>query len=188
MEMDMMTTKLTPKSEKNLAGYGLAPLAWDRALERLQEEWKLQPPPEFGGVPEPHTHWLATTGPDGRPHVVPVGAVWQEGVFYFTSGDGTQKSKNLARDPRCVITLAAAGLDLSVEGEAVKVTDEATLQRLAEIFAGVGWAPTVRDGALYHEFCAPSAGPPPWFLYELAPRTVYGFATAEPHGATRWRF
>lgn len=58
-------TKLKPVSEKNLAGYGLPPLAWDRALERLEEEWKLQAPPEMGGVPEPHTP-LAGDGASGR--------------------------------------------------------------------------------------------------------------------------
>jgi Pyridoxamine 5'-phosphate oxidase len=114
--------KVKPVSEKNLAGYGLAPIAWDRALERLEEEWKLQAPPEMGGVPEPHTHWLATTRPDGAPHVVPIGAVWNEGHFYFSSGAGTRKSRNLAKNPNCVMTLAAKGLDLVLEGEAAKVT------------------------------------------------------------------
>ena len=66
-------TEIKPASEKNIAGYGLPPLAWDRALERLQEEWKLQAPPEMGGDASPHTHWLATTRPDGRPHVVGIG-------------------------------------------------------------------------------------------------------------------
>jgi hypothetical protein len=183
-----MTKDLTPASEKNIAGYGAPPLKWERALERLEQEWKLQPPPEFGGTPEPHTHWLATTGPDGRPHVVPIGAVWHEGAFYFSSGEGTRKSQDLARDPRCSVVLAAAGLDITVEGEAAKVTDEAKLQRIAEVFASGGWAPTVKDGAFYHEFSAPSAGPPPWYVYGFTPKTVYGFATAEPYGATRWRF
>jgi hypothetical protein len=35
---------------------------------------------------------------------------------------------------------------------------------------------------------APSAGPPPWYLYEITPRTAFGVATVEPNGATRWRF
>ncbi len=180
-------TKLKPASEKNLDGYGSPPIAWNRALERLQEEWKLQAPAEFGGVAEPHTHWLATTRPDGRPHVVPIGAVWHNGRFYFSSGPGTRKSRNLAQNPHCVMTLAAAGLDLVLEGEARKVTDDAKLHRLAEVFASGGWAPTVRDGAFYHEFSAPSAGPPPWWVYEFTPKTVFGLATAEPYGATRWR-
>jgi Pyridoxamine 5'-phosphate oxidase len=185
----VQNAELRPTSEKNLSGaaYGLGALAWDRALERLREEWKLQAPPEFGGVPEPHTHWLATTRQDGRPHVVAIGAVWFDGAFYFTSGPGTQKSKDLGRDPRCVIALAAKGIDLSLEGEAVRVTDDALLQRLAEVFASGGWAPTVREGAFYHDYSAPSAGPPPWYVYEFTPRTVFGLATAEPYGATRWR-
>jgi nitroimidazol reductase NimA-like FMN-containing flavoprotein (pyridoxamine 5'-phosphate oxidase superfamily) len=181
-------TKLQPKSEKNIAAYGLGPLSWDRALERLEQEWKLQPPPEYGGPPEAHTHWLATTGPDGRPHVVPVGAAWHEGAFYFTSGAGTRKSRDLARDPRCSIVLAAQGLDLTVEGSAVIIRDETRLRALAEVFAGGGWAPTVKDGAFHHEYSAPSAGPAPWDVYAFKPKTVYAFATAEPFGATRWRF
>jgi Pyridoxamine 5'-phosphate oxidase len=180
--------EIKPVSEKNLAAdYGLPAIAWERAQERMEQEWKLQAPPEFGGVPEPHTHWLATVHPAGRPHVMPVGAVWSEGTFYFTSGAGTQKSKNLARNPKCSIMLAAAGLDIVLEGEAVKVSDEAKLHRLAEVFATGGWAPTVRDGAFYHDYSAPSAGPPPWNLYEFRPKTVFGLATAEPYGATRWR-
>ncbi len=34
----------------------------------------------------------------------------------------------------------------------------------------------------------PSAGPPPWDLYSATPITIFGVATAEPYGATRWRF
>ncbi len=55
------------------------------------------------------------------------------------------------------------------------------------MFATAGWAPEVRDGAFQHEYSAPSAGPPPWYLYEFTPETVFGVATAEPYGATRWR-
>jgi len=35
---------------------------------------------------------------------------------------------------------------------------------------------------------APSAGPPPWDLYAVAPTTIFGVRSAEPGGATRWRF
>jgi hypothetical protein len=31
-------------------------------------------------------------------------------------------------------------------------------------------------------------GPPPWHLYEVTPATVFALGTAEPYGATRWRF
>ena len=46
----------------------------------------------------------------------------------------------------------------------------------------------VKDGAFTAPYSAPSAGPPPWDLYEFTPTTAFGVATAEPFGATRWRF
>jgi hypothetical protein len=98
---------------------------------------------------------------------------------------GTQKAKNLARDPRCTITVAAPETDVVVEGEARIVRDDAELQRIAKLFTD--WGPEVRDGAFWHEYSAPSAGPPPWDVYEVTPKTIYGLATAEPYGATRWR-
>jgi len=177
-----MSDTITPRATKNLDGYGGEPLTWDRALAALTSEWMQQGP---SGDGMPHTHWLATSRADGKPHVVPVGAVWHEGRFYFTSGPGTQKSTNLAHDPRCSITLAARGIDLVVEGEAAIVTDDAKLQEIAKAFSD--WGPTVKDGAFTHEFSAPSAGPPPWYVYEFTPKTIFGLATAEPYGATRWR-
>src|SRR5689334_17705712 len=108
-----MMADLQPVTERNLDGYGSPPIAWERARASLEEEWKLQGP---NGQGIPHTHWLATVRPDGAPHVMPIGAAWLDGAFYFTTGPGTRKAKNLAHEPRCVITLAARDLDLVVEG------------------------------------------------------------------------
>ena len=82
----------------------------------------------------------------------------------------------------------AAGIDLVIEGKAAKVTDDATLQRLAKRYADQGWPAKVKDGAFTYDYSAPSAGPPPWDLYEVTPKTVFGVLSAEPGGATRWRF
>ena len=138
-------------------------------------------------------HWpgtshffLATVRPDGRPHVAGMGALWVDGRFYFVSGAGTRKSRNLAGRPDCVISVNLPGLDLVVEGTAPKVTDEPTLHRLAQRFDAQGWPATAEDGAIIAPYSAPSAGPPPWDLYEFTPRTAFGVASAEPHGATRW--
>lgn len=168
-----------PADEKNLDGYGFAPLEWKRVTDSLDKTSELDALDAAGRF------WLATIGPDGRAHVMPVGIVWSEGKFYFTSGAGTQKSKNLARDPHCVITVAAPGTDVVAEGEARMVRDDAELRQIAELFKD--WGPEVRDGAFWHEFSAPSAGPPPWDVYEVQPKTIYGLSTGEPHGATRWR-
>jgi hypothetical protein len=46
----------------------------------------------------------------------------------------------------------------------------------------------VADGGFTHEYSAPSAGPPPWYVYEFMPEDAYAVATQEPGGATRWTF
>lgn len=174
---------LTPTARRNLDGYGTPPIEWARVLKRLDDGFTQAP---GTGGPGRHTAWLATTNPDGRPHVVPLGVVWSEGKAYFTSGPGTRKSKNLVQRPACTLTVATHPFDIVLEGEATRVTDDTTLQRLAGLYQAEGWSPTVRDGAFHHEYSAPSAGQPPWYLYELTPERVFAFGTAEPYGATRF--
>ena len=168
-----------PKETKNLDIYGSPPLEWQRVIDALDatgDRDYADPGSRF---------WLATTRPDGRPHVMAVGIVWDHGRFYLCTGAGTQKGRNLAHDPRCMVSIAAPGIDIEVEGEATIIRDDAELRRIAKLFDD--WGPEVRDGAFWHEFSAPSAGPPPWDVYEITPTTFYAVASAEPHGATRWR-
>jgi hypothetical protein len=168
-----------PRETKNLDGYGSPPLEWKRVIEALDKTRELETTDAAGRF------WIATTRPDGRPHLMAVGIVWDDGRFYLVTGAGTQKGKNLARDPRCVVSVAAPGIDIVAEGEAKVIRDEAELQRIATLFSG--WGPQVRDGAFWHEYSAPSAGPPPWDVWEITPATVYAVSSEEPHGATRWR-
>jgi general stress protein 26 len=163
--------------QTNLDIYGHPPLSWSRAERQLEAV-----------MGENVTHFLTTVRPDGRPHVAGVGALWVDGRFYFTSGAGTRKSRNLAERAECVISVKLPDLDLIVEGTATRVTDRPTLERLAERYDAQGWPATVEGEALTAPFSAPSAGPAPWDLYEFTPRTAFGVATAEPFGATRWTF
>jgi pyridoxine/pyridoxamine 5'-phosphate oxidase len=175
----------TPVDEKNLDGYDAPPIPWNKVRARIDEGFTQAP--DTGG-PNRHTCWLATVDPQGRPDVRPLGVLCIDGAFYFNSGAGTRKSRNLAGDPRCTLTVATHPFDLVVEGEASVVTDDATLRRVAQEFTDHGWEATVQDGALVAEFSAPSAGPPPWHVYQVVPETVYALGTAEPYGATRFRF
>ena len=163
----------------NLDAYGHGPLPWSRAERQLD-----------GTVAQEVTHFLTTVRPDGRPHVAAVGALWIDGKFYFTSGDGTRKSQDLAQRDECVIAVKLTDLDLVVEGTAHRVTDQPTLERLAAAYDAQGWPATVHEGrhAITAPYSAPSAGPAPWNLYEFTPVKAFGVATAEPHGATRWDF
>ena len=172
----------------NLADmYGTPLLEWARMKARLDEG--LTQAPATGG-PNRHTCWLATINADGSPHVTGVGALWVDDVFWFETGERTRKGKNLARDPRCTLSVATHEFDLVVEGEAHKVTDRSTVAAMAEQWAGHGWPARVDDSgvALTAEFSAPSAGPPPWFVYRLSPHTATALLTVEPGGATRWTF
>ena len=104
------------------------------------------------------------------------------------SGPRTRKSQNLARDKRCVIAVNLDDLDLVVEGRVRRVTDKKTLTRLARRYNAQGWPARVDKNAFTAEYSAPSAGRPPWYLYEVTPTTAFGVATRKPFGATRWRF
>jgi PPOX class probable F420-dependent enzyme len=172
----------------NLAELYQTPLLdWTRIETRLQAG--VSQAPGTGG-PDRHTCWLATINPDGSPHVTGIGALWGDRCFWFETGKGTCKGRNLARDPRCTLSVATQEFDLVVEGEAALVTDTATVASLAARWAAEGWPTRVDDTglALTAEYSAPSAGPPPWHVYRLMPRTATAVGTVAPGGATRWRF
>jgi hypothetical protein len=80
------------------------------------------------------------------------------------------------------------GIDLVFEGDAERVNERPTLERVAARYREGGWPAEVEGDALTAPYSAPSAGPPPWHVYRLVFHTVFGVAGAEPHGATRWRF
>src|SRR4051812_28701793 len=81
--------------------------------------------------------WISTIRRDGRPHVTPLPAVWTEGRLHFCTGSAEQKAMNLASNPNVVLTTGCnqwkIGLDVVVEGTAVRVTDTARLQELADL-------------------------------------------------------
>jgi nitroimidazol reductase NimA-like FMN-containing flavoprotein (pyridoxamine 5'-phosphate oxidase superfamily) len=135
--------------------------------------------------------WLSSVRPEGRPHVVPLIAVWLGGALYFITGDEERKAKNLAKNPQVAITTGrnslSEGLDIVVEGEAVVVSDDTKLRRVVDAYAakyGEGWRLPGVDGVL---------------VFEVTPTTAFGFGRSEerpswgppPAGGfsqTRWRF
>jgi PPOX class probable F420-dependent enzyme len=172
----------------NLADlYDLPLLDWASIEARLAAG--VAQAPGTGG-PDRHTSWLATINPDGSPHLTAVGALWVDGTYWFETGQRTRKGRNLARDPRCTLSVATKEFDLTVAGEAKLVTDPTTVADLAAQWATHGWPARVDETglALTAAFSAPSAGPPPWHVYRLTIRTATALATVEPGGATRWDF
>ncbi len=173
---------------KNLADrYGLPLIDWDQVEARLQKG--VRQAPGTGG-PDRHTCWLATINGDGSPHVTAVGALWFDGTFWFETGETTLKGRNLARDPRCTLSLATTEFDLVVSGDAAKVTDPALVSTMAARWNEAGWPARVDESgvALTAEYSAPSAGAPPWTIYRITAHDATAVATVDPGGATRWRF
>jgi hypothetical protein len=166
-----------PTTASNLDRYGNPALPWDRAHGALTGE----PSTDV-------TYFLGTIGRDGRPHAAGVGAMWHDGALYFVSGPAMRKSRDVAANPACTLSVRLDGIDLVLEGSAARVTDGPTLETLAARYREGGWPAEVSGDAFTAPFSAPSAGPPPWHLYRVAPAVVTGVATAEPQGATRWTF
>lgn len=171
-------TDRAPVETKNLDSYGNPPLPWSRAHDQLS----VTPTPET--IP----FFLGTTRPDGRPHSAGIGAIWYDGALYITANAETRKARNLAANPVCTISCRLATIDLVLEGEVTRVTDAPTLERVAQEYRAGGWPVEVAGDAFTAPFSAPSAGPPPYDLYRFTFHTIFGVATAEPSGATRWRF
>jgi hypothetical protein len=178
---ERLNTEMTdrePTETTNLDRYGSPPLPWSRPHGVLAAG------PQGPDI----TFFLGTTRPDGRPHAAGIGPAWHDGDLYIVSGPGTRKSQNLAANPACTISVKLEGIDMVFEGEAGRVTDSATLERLAAVYREAGWPAQVEGEAFTAPYSAPSAGPPPWQLYRFTFETAFGVATDEPYGATRWTF
>ncbi|WP_116996779.1 pyridoxamine 5'-phosphate oxidase family protein [Desertimonas flava] len=132
------------------------------------------------------TYWISTVRSDGRPHVTPLIAMWQNGALYFSTGRSEQKYKNLDTNPQCVLTTGSnqldQGLDVVVEGEAVRITDPARLQQLAQAWRrkyGDDWP--LGGGADSDDV-----------VFEVTPTKVFGFRKEFGDGGrgsqTRWRW
>lgn len=131
--------------------------------------------------------WLSTVRTDGRPHVTPLLAIWLDGALYFCTGSGEQKARNLADNPHCVLTTGRnslhEGLDLVIEGDAVRVVDEARLRRIAGAYEskyGSDWHFDVQDETFQSQGGTA-------VVFEITPLTAYGFGKGA-YTHTRWRF
>jgi hypothetical protein len=166
---------------------GDQPTPWRQARERIES---LEP--DF-------VYWLATTAPDGRPHIRPILGLWLDGSFYSVISESSRKGKNVAQDPRCALAASSTvrpSLDIIVEGEASIVPDGAELRRVVAAFGTtMTWPLELRDGRVFGPH-APTAGPPPYAVFQLTPKTVYGLPgvagmdeeDGAPFSSTRWRF
>ena len=133
-------------------------------------------------------YWLTTVRTDGRPHVTPLIGVHHDGAVHFVTGSGEQKARNLEHSAKVALTTGtntwAQGLDVVVEGEAVRVTDTTRLQAIAD-------AIEAKYGDVWHFDVAGDAfdgqGEDPGYVFRIEPSKVLAFAK-DPHAQTSYRF
>lgn len=125
---------------------------------------------------EAQLFWIATVRRDGRPHVSPLVAVWQDDALHFATGPEEQKAVNLRDNANVVLTTGCAdwerGFDVVVEGVAVRQTEDAVLDRLAEAWRQKWdgrWQYTASDGV----FAQPDGGGA--LVFSVRPRKVLVF-------------
>lgn len=159
----------SPKASRpNLRGYGLLPenegtglKPWSYAVERLSRA---------------RGYWVATTGANGRPHSMPVWAVWLRDRLMFSTGAESRKAKNIAHNPYVVIGAEPSDDAIVLEGTASLVTDEAVRREFNAIYA-------VKYDQNMDGFSEP--------IYEVRPVRAFSFSTAKGEfigGSTRWTF
>ena len=177
----MIRKEPTAELDSQFSSDAAAPIPWVEGRKRLEGA---------------EVYWISTVRLDGRPHVTPLLSVWLDGALYFCTGPDERKAKNLVRNPHCILTTGCnaldEGLDMAVEGDAVRVTNNATLGHVADAYLskyGSGWRFAVRDGAFYHNpgsLWETDTGAA--WVYEVSPKKVFGFGKGEPFSQARWLF
>jgi nitroimidazol reductase NimA-like FMN-containing flavoprotein (pyridoxamine 5'-phosphate oxidase superfamily) len=168
----MPTAEPTPELDPRFSEPGAQPTPWAQVRDLLEAA---------------ELFWISTVRGDGRPHVVPLPAVWRDDALFFCTGPDEQKAVNLGDNDACALTTGTnrwkEGLDVVVEGRARRVTDEASLRELAAMwdtkYRG-DWQFEVRDGAFHH-------GPGAAHVFEVRPAKVLAFAKGD-FAQTRYRF
>jgi hypothetical protein len=153
---------------------GAAPTPWPQAQALLEHA---------------DGYWLVTVRPDGRPHTTPLISVWLDGALHFCTGPQERKTKNIADNDQVLILTGcntlSQDIDVVMEGNARRVLDEQTLQRLADIYASKYGDPflfKVDDDAFLNEAGGEA------LVFGIVPKKAFAFAKGDSFSQTRWRF
>jgi hypothetical protein len=153
-------------SRPNLQGYGILPenegeglLPWSWARDRLVRA---------------RNYFIATTCPDGRPHLTVVWGLFIDEQFLFSTGRASRKGQNLAANPRCSIAPDNGEEAVLLEGTVSDLADDALRAR---------W---VTDYKAKYDIDVGGMSEP---VYVLKPLRVFGqIEKTFTQSATRWTF
>lgn len=151
-------------------------------------EYGLLPPGEGGGLlpwswgrqrlVTSHNYWLSTAGPEGAPHAAAVWGVWRQDELWCSTAGSSRKARNLAGDPRCVVTTESAAEAVIVHGVARAVAAHDVPGEVYDAYAGK-----------YATALDPALG----VIVAVTPRVAFGFVESGDEQsfvgtATRWTF
>jgi PPOX class probable F420-dependent enzyme len=101
----------------------------------------------------PNLAFLATVMDDGSPHVSPVWIAREGDLVTFNTAVGRLKERNIRRDPRVAISLAAKGdfyRKVDIRGRVVELIEgevaERQIDELAKKYRGLDEYPNRREG------------------------------------------
>lgn len=158
-------------SRPHMPGYGVQPpdkgtglLPWTWALDRLRDS---------------HNFWLATVWPDGRPHLTPVWAVWDDGGLWFSAGPDSRKIRNIQAGCRVAVSTEDPENPVVLEGEAELVTEHDPLVRFVAVI-------NLKYRTEYPvEFFSPDQA----VVAKIRPEWAFGIVSRDFDGSpTRWTF
>src|SRR5262245_16989469 len=157
---------MEPKASRpRFPGYGISAgeagmLPWSWATERLIAS---------------RNYWISTTRMDGRPHAMPVWGVWHDGTLYFSSGESSQKARNLRANPEVVAHVESGDEAVILEGVVEEVLDDAVAEPVNEEYdRKYGWRADPGDTSP---------------LYAVRPRRAFAWTEKSyPETATRFDF
>jgi len=158
-------SKLQPRTERpQIPDYGISQgktgmLPWKWAVKSLTDS---------------REYWIVTVRSDGRPHAMIIWGLWFDGAFWFGTGRKTQKARNLAKNPNCIVGTQNAAEAVILEGVAELITDSGIAKKLG-------------PASLRKYGMSGSDGSEP--LYRVRPSRVFGLIEKTfPKTATRWTF
>ncbi|MBM4385629.1 MAG: pyridoxamine 5'-phosphate oxidase family protein [Deltaproteobacteria bacterium] len=122
-----------------------------------------------------HNYWLATARGDGRPHAMPVWAVWEANALWISTGEQSRKTRNLRSRPECSVSTERGPHAVIVEGVASALS-------FSQVQSSIPRAYLAKYG-----MGLPEDSP----VFRIDPSVVFGFSEVHEEfsaDATRWRF
>lgn len=159
-------TAMPQASRPYMPGYGILPadqgaglLPWALVEEQMAAA---------------RNYWVASTRPDGRPHVVPVWGLWHAGTFFFSTGADSRKGRNLAANPAVVVHLESGDDVVILEGRVERESSPSQLKELDQAYQGKYDVPMLMEDS-------------PIFRLQIERALAWREADF-PGSATRWVF